>query len=687
MIMRKKVVLSVWMLLTIGALMLTSCSDTIDNPVEPINPDQPSVVDNGKWTIDDSNMDLSVKPGDDFFMYCNGTWWKNTQVAQDEPDIIGFGNEHDAAWDEVVQSLPNPVLTEIIKHIAVLDETQDKALATYQDVIEKSGLTTATTKEEVWRAIGRLTTLGVSTFITFSPISYQGKMRLVVEGNEPEIFYGGSSVPDEGDDDDEMSIKKMIRKDPRFLRTLVPLTGHKDTRSVADSPYPMLITIIEAMGLDPSTVLMASEYVATGNTEVNEEMMAQVEMMNEAFRTYQNLDADELKEEIMSYVNVDAAFVSSTALEEFNDQLQEEAAQEGEEVGRVDIGGLLEGLQNYLCYYRSKIVVDNTVTADMKERGAKICEALGKVFQSRIEANEWMSDGSKRNAIKKIQSMAYFIGGPDEWIEEGLPDVSDSGSVLEDIYRLRRAKFNLIKAINGMDTKKGCVHEVASDPNSRLELTNAIYFQNYNTFVIFPYYLNAPYYDLSQNDAFNYGTYIVFAHEMTHGFDLKGANFNKNGDYDPIWANDADAEEFLRRAGKLSAWFSSFDLLPDEMPGVKANGEGTVTEDIADLGGFEIAFQLYTDKLKADGFKGDQMRLQQQRFYRVYAEIWRAKYNPEYVQTVVFGINNPDGPDVHSMEKERINALIPNTNAWYDLFDVKPGDKLYLAPEERVHIW
>ena len=688
MIMRKKVVLSAWMLLTIGAMMLTSCSDTIDNPVEPVNPDQPSVVDNGKWTIDDSNMDLSVKPGDNFFMYCNGTWWKNAQVEQEEPDIVGFGNDNESAWTEAVQALPHPTLAQIVKHVADLDQTQDKAIATYQDVIEKSGLMTATTKEEVWRAIGKLTTLGVSTFVNFSTVSYQGKMRLVVEGAEPEIFCGETSESDENhDDDDEMTIKKMIRKDPRLLQALVPLTGNKNTRSVADSSFPMLVTIIEAMGLDPSTILMPSEYAATGNVELNDQIKAQLAMIDMAFRTYQDLDADEMKKEIMSFVNVDAAFLSSKALEDFNNQLQEEAAKEGKEVGKVDMGNLLEGLGKYMCYSNSKIAVDNFVTADMKERGAKICEALGKVFQARIEANDWMSDGSKRNAIEKLQNMTYYIGGPDKWIEEGLPDVSDSESLLEDIYRLRKARLNLLKAIEGMDTKKGCIHEVASDPQSKLDMANAMYVQNFNAFFIFPYFLNAPFYDPSQNEAFNYGTYTVFAHEITHGFDTRGAQYNKNGDYGPIWANEADSQEFLRRAGKLSAWYSSFDLLPDEMPGVKANGEGTITEDIADLGGFEIAFQLYTDKLKADGFKDEQMRLQQQRFFRAYAELWRAKYNPSYVQTVAFGLFNPNGPDVHSLEKERINALIPNTDAWYDLFDVLPGDKLYLAPGERVHIW
>ena len=678
-----------WMLTAIlicGSMIFSSCVEKTDNPVDPVNPDQSSVVDNGKWIIDDSNMDLSVKPGDDFFMYCNGTWWKNTEVPQDMPANEGFGNDNDNAWSEVVQGLPNPTLTQIMKHIADLDHTKDKAIATYQDVVEESGLNAATTKEELWRAIGKLTTLGVSTFISFSPVSYQGKMRLAVEACGPEIFNGASSGPDENDDD-EMSIKRMIQKDPRFLRTLVPLTDNKNTRSVADSPYPMLVTIIEAMGLDPSTILMASEYAETGNFEVSDEMRTKLEMMNTVFKSYQDFDVDKLKEEIMSYVMVDAAYVSSEDLEDFNNQLQEEAAQEGKKVERVTLGTLIDGLDKYLAYCRSKIVAENTVNADMKERGAKICEALSKVFQARIEANDWMSEGSKRNAIEKLQNMTYYIGGPEEWIEEGLPDVSHSESLLEDIYRLRKARFNLLKTIEGMDTKKGCIHEVASDPTTKLDLANAMYIPNFNTFVIFPYFLNAPFYDPSQNEAFNYCTYTVFGHEITHGFDTQGANFNKNGDYGPIWANEADKQEFMKRASKLSAWFSSFDLLPDEMPGNKANGEGTITEDIADLGGFEIAFQLYTDKLKADGFKGEQMRLQQQRFYRVYAELWRAKYNPFYVQTVVFGLFNPNGPDSHSLEKERVNALLPNTDAWYDLFDVQPGDKLYLAPEERVHIW
>lgn len=106
----------------------------------------------------------------------------------------------------------------------------------------------------------------------------------------------------------------------------------------------------------------------------------------------------------------------------------------------------------------------------------------------------------------------------------------------------------------------------------------------------------------------------------------------------------------------------------------------TINEDIADLGGFEIAFQTYTDHLTSHGFHGDELRRQQWLFYQAYAHIWRARYTDAYAQERVTG-------DIHSLPRERVNALVPHTDAWYDLFNVKPGDNLYIAPENRVHIW
>jgi len=128
--------------------------------------------------------------------------------------------------------------------------------------------------------------------------------------------------------------------------------------------------------------------------------------------------------------------------------------------------------------------------------------------------------------------------------------------------------------------------------------------------------------------------------------------------------------------------------MPEELPGVYNDGSFTLAENIADLGGFEISYRAYLDKMKAQGFKDDALTKQMVKFYRGYSNLWRAKYSTLYVEGVTTGNYAPlIEQDKHSLEKERVNGIVPNTNAWYDLFDVKPGDKLYLAPEERVHIW
>ena len=125
-----------------------------------------------------------------------------------------------------------------------------------------------------------------------------------------------------------------------------------------------------------------------------------------------------------------------------------------------------------------------------------------------------------------------------------------------------------------------------------------------------------------------------------------------------------------------------------ERSGNSNDGKTTLAENIADLGGMEIAFEAYTNRLKRQGFEGEQLRLQQQRFYLAFAHLWQSKYNALYAQERTVGRNQYGaGKDEHSLERERINGVAMNTDAWYDLFDVIPGDKLYLKPEERTHIW
>ncbi len=169
---------------------------------------------------------------------------------------------------------------------------------------------------------------------------------------------------------------------------------------------------------------------------------------------------------------------------------------------------------------------------------------------------------------------------------------------------------------------------------------------------------------------------MVFGHEMTHAFDTSGSQWDKYGNRGTLWASPADEQEFNRRSQLLAKYYSTFEVLP----GVYADGQKTLGENIADLGGVELALQMLTDRLRQLGFSGDEMRLQQQRFFYAVANLWRAKYNEAYIMKQLKG-------DVHSLPSERINGVVSNMDAWYDLFDVEPGQKLYRTPAERIKIW
>ena len=304
-----------------------------------------------------------------------------------------------------------------------------------------------------------------------------------------------------------------------------------------------------------------------------------------------------------------------------------------------------------------------------------MCEELRRTFRKRIAASTWLSEGSKAAAIAKLDNMQLFVGSPAAFLPEGLPDLSDKQSLLEDILEVRRAYVALRLRLAGMSVGEGAFHDVIS-MFYPLNTNTALYHPNYNALFIVPAWLNSPAYVEGANSAYNYATLQIFAHEMTHGFDTDGTTYDKFGDPGTLWTSAADEQQFKSLAQRLADYHSTFEVAPDVM----ADGQHTVSEDIADLGGFEIAFQSYTDHLTSHGFHGNELRRQQRLFYQAYAHIWQARYTDAYAQERVTG-------DIHSLPRERVNALVPHTDAWYDLFDVKQGDKLYIAPENRVHIW
>lgn len=175
--------------------------------------------------------------------------------------------------------------------------------------------------------------------------------------------------------------------------------------------------------------------------------------------------------------------------------------------------------------------------------------------------------------------------------------------------------------------------------------------------------------------AIRYATISVFAHEMTHGFDNKGATYDATGSKKDWWTPE-DNTKFLEKQQQMINLYNELE----QYPGVQANGKKTLAENIADFGGFNLAYQLWNEKLQADGLTGEALRHQQRQFFMSYADLWQSFLDEKNLQRLL-------ETDVHSANHNRVNGIVRLMDDWYTLFGIQPGDKLYVKPEDRVKIW
>lgn len=693
----KKIFLWMPAAILFSSLMMASCvgfADSAigveDNPTEPTKkPETASAKDPGKWWIDESYMDKSVKLSDDFFMYCIGTWWKNTTLDKEHSILYRFYDVKPSFTDRV-NSLTDDNYSKYKSRLKWADPNSEAAASAqklYDDVLKKSGLEAATTPEDVMRAFGKMSAMGVSSCIRLEPFGYNGKVYLYVDVCNESYSESKKSSSDATQSDKKTSFRELFKKHPELMQHLVPVSGKSGTRSIPEK-LSFIKYILEGMGIDPEACYTLEDWVTLTDQKKSSVINNKIAYMEE----WQKIFTDKekavtlLKEMIENIYHLDYCLISQKTMEEVNDKLKNDTQAEGAELSLQKVEKTME--VNYLPYLRSKLVAEQMVPAGLKDEYMNYCKEMIGVFGVRIKTNEWMSEGSKKNALDKLNAMVFNVAYPDHWIKEGLPDFSKSQSLLEDVYIMRTTRQNLLKAIVGKSRLKESFTALAMDNEAWLGLQNAFYDPLFNSMNILPYYILPPNYDPTQSLVINYQMFDTMGHEMTHGFDTSGSQFDKNGNYTPngIWASEADKAEFDRRTELLVKCYDSYDVLPDEMPGVKADGKTTLGENIADLGGTEIAYQAFLNRLKIDGYTGDNLKLMKQRFFLSLGEEWRSKYGADYVNYVAFGKDNPHGADVHSLSKERVNGVVANMNSWYEAFDIKDG-ALYRAPKDRIKIW
>lgn len=315
-----------------------------------------------------------------------------------------------------------------------------------------------------------------------------------------------------------------------------------------------------------------------------------------------------------------------------------------------------------------QMYVEKYFPAAAKERMVGLVKNLQTALGERIQALEWMGDSTKVKALEKLSTFHVKIGYPDKWKDYSALEIKD------DSYWANIERANLWGHAE-MVAKAG--KPVDKDEWLMTPQTVNAYYNPTTNEICFPAaILQPPFFDMNADDAFNYGAIgVVIGHEMTHGFDDQGRQYDKDGNLKDWWTEE-DAKKFEERANVMVAFFDSIEVAP----GVHANGKMTLGENIADHGGLQVAFQAFKNATAGAPLEVKDGFTPEQRFFLAYAGVWANNIRPEAVLQMT-------KIDVHSLGEWRVNGALPHIGAWYDAFGITDKDPMFIPAAERVSIW
>ena len=317
-----------------------------------------------------------------------------------------------------------------------------------------------------------------------------------------------------------------------------------------------------------------------------------------------------------------------------------------------------------------KIYTEKYFPESSKERMKQLVKNLQVSLAERIEAQTWMSEETKKNALDKLNSFYVKIGYPDKWTDMAKLTVDMKKSYYDNIVECK-------KFWNAYDIQQKAGKPVDKDEWHMTPQTVNAYYNPTTNEICFPAgILQPPFFDANADDAFNYGAIgVVIGHEMTHGFDDSGRHYDKDGNMNDWWTT-ADGDNFTKRADDYAAYFSNIKVLPD----LNANGKFTLGENLADHGGLMVSFNALKHAMQQqpcgdkDGFTPEQ------RFFLAYSGVWAGNITEAEIR-------NRTKSDPHSLGRWRVNGALPHIDAWYEAFDVKEGDKMFVPKAERLELW
>jgi endothelin-converting enzyme len=676
------------------SVVLGACASSSSTQPAPA-PAPPPPVPVLKSGLDLAGFDRNVRPQDDLYTFAGGAWLANTPIPPDRSNYGSFSILDDKAQEEVKelivaasQQANRPAGSDAQKvgdyYLAYMDTARVESLGLAPLREELARIDAISTPRDVARYIGHSQRLGVAQ--PFAWYSTPDKKNSTVYIGS--LYQNGLTMPDRDyylSPDEKYA--KFRAAFALYVENLLARAGERNAKSAAARIAALETRIAnyqwtKTENRDPVKTYNPMSLPEYQKLAPGFDWLAFYEGMGAQVQTLQINQPTFIKgmAQLVKTVPVSdwRVYFKFQLLDDYAPALSAQFADLEFDFHQKTLNGVPEPLPRWRRAVNSmdgnmgelvgKMFVESHFGEAAKQRMMELVANLLKAFDSSIDSLEWMSPATRAEAKKKLSKITVKIGYPDKWRDYSALEVRRDDLVGN---LLRAAQFDNARLLNraGRPVDKS---EWLMTPQT----VNAYYNPTTNEITFPAAILRWPFFDMDTDDAVNYGGIgSVIGHEISHGFDDSGRQFDGDGNLRDWWTAE-DGARFKERADRLVSQYAGYKVL-DNRP---LNGKLTLGENIGDLSGMAVAFKAYQISLAGkqapviDGFTGPQ------RFFLGWAQVWRRKYrDEELLRRLVV--------DPHSPSEFRANGPASNIDAFYEAFDVKPTDRMYRPPAERVKIW
>lgn len=658
----------------------------------------PAAAQGAVHGVNKADMDMSVRPGDDFYQYAGGGWLKANPM---KPEYSSYGVFNDLA--ETNRKQIRELFENLSKEKHAFGSVGQKVADLYNMAMDSVRLNkegAAPLQKDLDKVKAFSKKADFTAFIADQHL-YKGNpffgigVDTDLKNSDLNVMWlsaGTSGLPDRdyylNTDADSKKKQEAYRA---YLSKIFQLSGYKKKEAEKAAKviynieyqfaeakmsraeardYNKLYNIytIDMLQKDYPAIQWAKYFELMGVKDVKQVILTEPKVMAVAQKLMSTLSEQDIKYYVAGLIIKSSTSVLSDDFVNANFDFYGRLLN-GQKEQKARWKRALGFPNSLLGEAVGELYVSKYFAGESKAKMLKLIDNLRKALATRIANLTWMNDTTKINALVKLNSFTVKVGYPDKWRDYSKLTIDPAKSLYDNV-----AAATYVETLRNLEKFGKPVDK--SEWGMTPQTVNAYYNPTTNEICFPAAILQAPFFDVNADDATNYGAIgVVIGHEMTHGFDDQGRNFNADGNMVDWWTA-GDSKRFTAAAEKLAAQFDQITVVGD----LKANGHLTLGENIADQGGLRISYdafkttQQFQEGKEIDGFTPAQ------RFYLSYGRIWAEHMTEEaiYQQTK---------SDPHSIGRNRVNATLRNIDTWYDAFGVKEGDKMWLAPAERAIVW